>query len=65
MKERAVIIGGAGFLGSHIADSLSENGYDITIFDYAESSWLKPEYKMIVGDIGDEAALKKCMKDVD
>lgn len=64
MKERAVIIGGAGFLGSHIADSLYEEGFDVTIFDYAESAWLKPEYTMVVGDIGDEDALKKSMENV-
>ncbi len=51
MKERAVVIGGAGFLGSHIADSLFESGYDVTIFDFKKSDWLRPEYRMIEIDL--------------
>lgn len=33
MKQKAVITGGAGFIGSHIADALVERGYDVHIID--------------------------------
>ena len=34
MTKRVLITGGAGFIGSHLADLLIENSdYDITIFD--------------------------------
>ena len=30
---RALVTGGAGFIGSHVADLYLENGYDVTILD--------------------------------
>ena len=33
MKKNCLILGGGGFIGSHLADSLLENGYDVVIFD--------------------------------
>lgn len=32
---RVIVTGGAGFLGSHVADVLSERGYDVTVVDAA------------------------------
>ena len=36
-----LIIGGSGFLGSHVADHLSSLGNDVSIFDKNESTHLK------------------------
>ena len=33
MSRRALVTGGAGFIGSHVADLLIANGYDVTILD--------------------------------
>ena len=30
---RIVVLGGSGFLGSHIADALSKKGHKVIIFD--------------------------------
>jgi len=51
------IIGGSGFLGSHVADALSEEGYRVRILDRVVSPWLRPDQTMMVGDLLDEAAL--------
>lgn len=48
---KAVVFGGSGFLGSHVADALSDNGYEVTIFDIKSSAYLKKSQKMIVGDV--------------
>ncbi|MCR4311152.1 MAG: NAD-dependent epimerase/dehydratase family protein [Candidatus Taylorbacteria bacterium] len=32
-KERAVVVGGAGFIGSHVADALIAKGFDVHILD--------------------------------
>ena len=33
MSRRALVTGGAGFIGSHVADLLLANGFEVTIFD--------------------------------
>ena len=62
MKDKVVVVGGSGFLGSHLADALTGAGYTVTIFDVRPSPWLKSEQEMIVGDIRDEGALNSCIK---
>ena len=62
MEDKVVVIGGAGFLGSHIADALSEMDYEVTIFDSRPSSYLRPDQEMIVGDIQNEKVLYECLK---
>jgi len=51
---KAVVFGGSGFIGSHVADRLTEVGYQVIIFDLKPSPYLLPAQKMIVGDIMDE-----------
>lgn len=53
------VIGGSGFLGSHVADKLSEAGHTVRIFDRKISPWLRPDQEMIVGDLLDVATLEK------
>ena len=57
MMKKALVVGGSGFLGSHVADQLSESGYEVGIFDKVECPWLRDEQKMIVGDLLDKGAL--------
>lgn len=45
------VVGGSGFLGSHVADHLSESGCRVRIYDRTKSAWLRPDQEMIVGDI--------------
>ena len=49
--DKVLVIGGAGFIGSHTADALSDQGFDVTISDNHESSWLRDDQSMIIGDI--------------
>ena len=59
---KAVVIGGSGFLGSHIADELSCRGHDVTIFDHKESPWLSKSQTMVVGDILNQGDLFPVVK---
>ena len=61
MKDKVVVIGGSGFLGSHLADALTEAGYAVSIFDVRQSPWLRQDQEMILGDIRDEEALRDCI----
>ena len=56
-ETRVVVVGGSGFLGSHVADQLSQAGYRVAIYDRRESRWLGPEQEMIVGDLLDRERL--------
>lgn len=62
---RAVVFGGAGFLGSHVADSLSEKGYEVVIFDKKNSSYIQHGQKMIVGNILDKEQVLEAIEGCD
>ena len=53
----ATVVGGSGFLGSHVADQLSEAGYRVRIYDRTESRWRRPDQEMIVGELLDRERL--------
>lgn len=61
--QKVVVFGGSGFIGSHLADVLTEKGYDVVIFDIKPSPYTKPAQKMVTGDILDFALVKKTIKD--
>ena len=59
--EKALVIGGSGFIGSHVADSLSRANYDVFIYDLVESPWIAEDQTMIVGDITNTALLSEAI----
>ncbi len=62
---KAIVFGGSGFLGSHVADALITAGYEVTVFDLIESPYLQKGQKMIVGDILDREKVKRAVKGCD
>jgi UDP-glucose 4-epimerase len=64
-KETVLVIGGSGFLGSHVADALSDTGFNVRIFDRQHSEWLRSDQKMIVGDILDQNKLDEAITGCD
>lgn len=59
------VFGGAGFLGSHVADALTLDGHQVRIFDRKPSCWILPEQKMIVGDILDLSSVEEAVRGCD
>ncbi|MCL2809647.1 MAG: UDP-glucose 4-epimerase GalE [Treponema sp.] len=60
-----LIIGGAGYIGSHVTSEFLDNGNKCTVFDNLSSGLrenLFPEAKFIHGDIHDYQALLEAMK---
>jgi len=62
---KVVVFGGSGFIGSHTADALTENGYKVKIFDIKKSPFLLDKQEMVVGDILDKKAVDKAVKGCD
>ena len=62
MKNKVVVVGGSGFIGSHVADCLSDAGYKVTIYDTTKSQWLRNDQKLVIGDIQDIEKLNKVIK---
>lgn len=59
-KNKVLVIGGAGYIGSHVVKSLLENGYGVAVFDNMSSGQkanLFTAADFIKGDINDFAAL--------
>lgn len=54
---KIVVFGGAGFVGSHVCDKLTDAGNDVVIYDIVDSPYLCPEQTMIKGDILDETSV--------
>jgi UDP-glucose-4-epimerase GalE len=54
-----LVVGGAGYIGSHTARSLRRHGYDVIIYDNLSTGhkFLADGFELIVGDIADEEKL--------
>ena len=57
MIKKAVVVGGSGFIGSHVADHLSDAGYQVTIYDLTPSPWLRKDQQMVIGNVLDAEKL--------
>ena len=67
MNESCIIFGGAGFIGSHIAEDLLKNGIKVTVFDKLNASkrnveHILDEIEFIEGDFNNEVDISKALK---
>ena len=62
---RAVVIGGSGFIGSHVADQLSEGGHSVCLYDRVDSPWRRPDQSMVVGELADDGSLADAISGAD
>mgnify|MGYP001601465083 CR=1 FL=1 len=46
---RILVCGGSGFIGSHVADCLTNSGHDVIIFDFKKSFFLNKNQIFIKG----------------
>ncbi len=59
---KAIVFGGSGFLGSHVADALTNAGYKVIIYDLKPSPYLMKSQEMVVGDILDQDRVEESVK---
>ncbi len=60
--KKVLVIGGAGYIGSHIVDALCDLHHDVTIFDNLSSGFrenINSKAKLVVGDILNHEDLDK------
>jgi dTDP-L-rhamnose 4-epimerase len=75
MGKRILITGGAGFVGSHLADDLLDRGYEVRALDNlspqvhekngGRPDYLTAEIELIEADTSDPQAVWRALKDVD
>lgn len=73
MSTRVLITGGAGFIGSHTADRLLQQGYQVRLLDNLQKpvhqkgkpDYLSPDAEFVEGDVRDRDALLKALQGVD
>ena len=63
--NKVSVFGGSGFLGSHVADKLTINGYEVTVCDYKKSRFLKPNQKFKECDILNLSSVKEAVMETD
>lgn len=61
-KKIVLVLGGSGFLGSHVADALSRSGFHVRIFDMTDSKYKQSAQDMIVGNMLDKETLDKAVE---
>ena len=62
---KVAVLGGSGFIGSHLCDSLSSKGYKVNIFDINKSKYKTKKHKMYLGSILDKKRLSAAIKGCD
>ena len=66
MKNKKVLItGGSGFLGSHVADFLDKEGYQVILFDSIRSKYKSSRQQEFIGDILSFDDIEKAMDGCD
>ena len=60
--NKVVVFGGSGFVGSHVADQLSESGYEVVIYDVSQSPYLREDQEMVLGDLLDFESVSETIK---
>ena len=58
----ACVLGGSGFLGSHVADKLSDAGYQVRIFDQRPSPWIRDSQKLIIGNLLNQSEVNEAVQ---
>ena len=72
-QKRALVTGGAGLIGSHVADLLQREGWSVRILDNLEPqthrngkpAWIRDDVEFIEGDVTDRETMSSTLQDID
>lgn len=71
LRQRVLVTGGAGFIGSHLTERLVAEGWDVTVFDDFNDAYdprikrgnlsaVRDQVELIEGDIRDAVLVERC-----
>jgi dTDP-L-rhamnose 4-epimerase len=71
--KRVLVTGGAGLIGSHVADLLRREGWRVRVLDNLEPqthrkgkpSWINDDAEFIEGDVVDRETIASALRDID
>src|SRR5271157_4328970 len=69
--RRVLVTGGAGFIGSHLVESLVRQGTKVRVFDNFSSGWhenlaeVHDDVEIIEGDVRDAEAVRSAVRGCD
>ena len=72
-QKRALVTGGAGLIGSHVADLLVREGWRVRILDNLEPNthkrgkpaWINRDAQFVRGDLRDRETIENVLRDID
>jgi dTDP-L-rhamnose 4-epimerase len=72
-RQRALVTGGAGLIGSHVVDLLVREGWRVRILDNFEPNthrrgkptWVNRDAEFVHGDLRDRATIENALSDID
>jgi len=72
-QKRALVTGGAGLIGSHVADLLVREGWKVRLLDNLEPNthkrgkpaWINPKAEFVEGDLRDRETITAALADID
>ena len=73
MKKKALVTGGAGLIGSHVADLLLREGWQVRILDnlepqthrHGKPAWINADAEFVEGDLCDRQAMTHALDGID
>src|SRR5256714_1390454 len=71
--KHALVTGGAGLIGSHVADALRREGWQVRILDnlepqthrHGKPAWIRDDVEFIEGDVADRETIAAALNDID
>ena len=72
-QKRALVTGGAGLIGSHVADQLQREGWTVRVLDNLEPqthrkgkpAWIAKDVQFIEGDVRDRETMTVALQGID
>lgn len=64
-KKNILVIGGSGFIGSHLVDTLVSKNFNVIVFDLKKSKWLNEDCIFHKGNISNLKLINRLIKKVD